>query len=52
MLTKPMEDLMRNNLLHMVNLEKLWEAAQARQTSTRPKEAPAAQKIAVDGRMM
>jgi hypothetical protein len=47
--TKPMEDLMRNNLLHMVNLEKLWEAAQARQTSTRPKEAPAAQKIAVDG---
>jgi hypothetical protein len=47
--TKPMEELMRNNLLHMVNLEKLWEAAQARQTTLHPKEAPAAHKIATDG---
>ncbi|MDR3579838.1 MAG: GTPase-activating protein [Oryzomonas sp.] len=47
--TKPMEELMRNNLLHMVNLEKLWEAAQARQTTPRPEAAAAAQKIATDG---
>lgn len=46
--TKPTEELMRNNLLHMVNLEKLWEAAQARQTTSRPKEAPDAEKIATD----
>ena len=47
--TKPMEELMRNNLMHMVNLEKLWEAAQARQTIPRPEEAPAAHNIATDG---
>jgi hypothetical protein len=47
--TKPMEELMRNNLLHMVNLEKLWEAAQARQTISRTMEAPAAPKIATAG---
>jgi hypothetical protein len=38
--TKPMEELMRYNLLKMVNLDKLWEAAQARQTIPSPKEAP------------
>jgi hypothetical protein len=46
--TEPMEELMRNNLLHMVNLEKLWETARARQTIPRPEEASAAQKIAID----
>lgn len=44
--TKPMEELMRCNLLHMVNLDKLWEAAQARQTILSPKEAPVTRKIA------
>ncbi|KAB0663690.1 GTPase-activating protein [Oryzomonas japonica] len=36
--TKPMEELLRYNLLKMVNLDKLWEAAKARQTIP-PKEA-------------
>jgi precorrin-4 methylase len=44
-----MEELMRNNLLHMINLEKLWEAAQARQTVPRTKEAPATLTIATAG---
>ncbi|GFE60521.1 GTPase-activating protein [Geobacter sp. AOG2] len=44
--TKPMEELMRCSLLHLVNLDKLWEAAQARQTIPRPKEVPDPQKIA------
>ncbi|KAB0668815.1 GTPase-activating protein [Oryzomonas sagensis] len=35
--TKPMEELLRYNLLKMVNLDKLWEAAKARQTIL-PKE--------------
>jgi len=47
--TKPMEELVRHNLLHMVNLDKLWEAAQARQTAPRPDEAPGAQKSAAAG---
>jgi hypothetical protein len=47
--TKPLEELTRNNLLHMVNLGKLWEAAQARRTTSRPKEAPVAKKIAAEG---
>jgi len=38
--TKSMEELMHNNLLHLVNIDKLWEAAQARQAIPRPEEAP------------
>jgi hypothetical protein len=46
--TKSIDELMRNNLLHMVNVEKIWEAAQARQTAPDPEEAPTPQKIATD----
>ena len=47
--TKPMEELLQNDLLHMVNIEKLWEAAMAREALTRIKEAPTARKIATAG---
>lgn len=36
--TKPVEELMHYDLLHLVNLGKLWEASQARYASTRPEE--------------
>ena len=39
--TKPVEELMLYDLLQMVNLHKLWEAAGARQTSAQPKTVPA-----------
>lgn len=41
-LTKPLEELMQYDLLQMVNLQKLWEAARSRSAVSRPKEAPAA----------
>jgi len=44
--TKSMEELMRCNLLHLVNLDRLWEAAQARQTVPPPEKAPVEPKIA------
>lgn len=47
--TKSMEELVRHNLLQMVNIDKLWEAAQARQTTPPPKKAPGARKIATAG---
>jgi len=39
--TKPVEDLMLYDLLQMVNLNKLWEAAAARRASSQPKTASA-----------
>jgi hypothetical protein len=39
--TKPIEELMHFDLLQMVNLGKLWEAASSRQAATQPKESPA-----------
>lgn len=36
--TKPLEELMHYDLLQMVNLGKLWEAAAARNTTSREKE--------------
>ncbi|MSN27191.1 MAG: GTPase-activating protein [Geobacter sp.] len=36
--TKPMEELLNYDLLQMVNIHKLWEAAQLRSTSLRRKE--------------
>lgn len=38
--TKPLEELLQYDLLEMVNLEKLWEAAQSRSSSVRQKEQP------------
>ncbi|MDA8428027.1 MAG: GTPase-activating protein [Geobacteraceae bacterium] len=37
--TKPVEELMNYDLLQMVNLDKLWEAASSRQTTIQTKEA-------------
>jgi hypothetical protein len=39
--TKTIEELLLYDLLQMVNLHKLWEAAGARRTSSRPATAPA-----------
>jgi hypothetical protein len=39
--TKPIEELMLYDLLQMVNLHKLWDAAGARKASAQPKAAPA-----------
>ncbi len=44
--TKSMEELTHCNLLHLVNLDKLWEAAQARQTVPRRENAPVEPEIA------
>lgn len=38
--TKPIEELMRYDLLQMVNLAKLWETAQSRHAAPRQKEEP------------
>ncbi|QEM68891.1 GTPase-activating protein [Geobacter sp. FeAm09] len=47
--TKPMEELTRYDLLKMVNLDKLWEAAQARQTAPASEDAPLERKGAKAG---
>jgi len=39
--TKPIEELMLYDLLQMVNLHKLWDAAAARKIAAQPKTAPA-----------
>ena len=39
--TKPVDELMLYDLLQMVNLHKLWEAASARRASSQPKAASA-----------
>ncbi len=39
--TKPLDELMQYDLLQMVNLQKLWEAARIRNAAALPKEAPA-----------
>jgi hypothetical protein len=43
--TKPLEDLLRYDLLQMVNLQKLWESAQSRNTSPRVGEQQAGNSI-------
>lgn len=49
--TKPIEELLRYDLLQMVNLAKLWEAAQLRNAAPRQKEQPLSDFIADDGKM-
>ncbi len=44
--TKPLEELMQYDLLQMVNLQKLWETAQSRNSAARRKETPPADSIA------
>ncbi len=44
--TRPLEELLQYDLLQMVNLEKLWETAQSRQTAVRQKEQPAVKRDA------
>lgn len=44
--TRPLEELLQYDLLQMVNLEKLWETAQLRQTAVHQKVQPAAKRNA------
>lgn len=41
--TKPLDELLQYDLLEMVNLEKLWVAAQFRNSANRQKEQPSAE---------
>lgn len=49
--TRPMEELLRYDLLQMVNLAKLWEAAQLRNAAPRQKEQPVSVNAVDDGKM-
>jgi len=44
--TKPVDELMLYDLLQMVNLHKLWDAATARRVSSQPKAASAPARVA------
>ena len=43
--TKTLDELMQYDLLQMVNLKKVWESAQSRNSAVRPKESPPVQSI-------
>jgi hypothetical protein len=45
--TKTLEELIQYDLLQMVNLQKLWDAARSRNSAPRSKEAPASAAVSI-----